>query len=159
MAEERSDQPRDDREDGDSGQPRDDGEDGLPQLGARDVTVHELVGGTDAFFELVDRFYGRVESDPPLRAVYPEDLEPGKRHLALFLSQYWGGPQTYNQERGHPMLRRRHMPFAVTPDGAARWATHMLAAIESMEFPQPAEDALVEYVRRFTPSMVNTPDE
>lgn len=133
--------------------------DGLPQLGARDITVHELVGGTDAFIELVERFYARVETDPPLRAVYPEDLEPGKRHLALFLAQYWGGPRTYERERGHPMLRRRHMPFDVTPDGAARWLTHMLAAIESMEFPEPAEQALVEYVRRFAPSMVNTPDD
>lgn len=134
-------------------------DDGLPQLGARDITVHELVGGTDAFIELVDRFYARVEDDPPLRAVYPDDLEPGKRHLALFLAQYWGGPRTYERERGHPMLRRRHMPFDVTPDGAARWLTHMLAAIESMDFPAPAEQALVEYVRRFAPSMVNTPDD
>lgn len=125
----------------------------------REVTVHELVGGTDAFIELVDRFYARVASDPPLRAVYPDDLEPGKRNLALFLSQYWGGPTTYSDERGHPMLRRRHMPFDVTPDGAARWATHMIAAIESMDFPEPAEQAMVDYVRRFAPSMVNTPHE
>ena len=126
---------------------------------AVEVTVHELVGGTAAFVELVDRFYDRVEQDPPLRAVYPEDLEPGKRHLALFLAQYWGGPRTYSQERGHPMLRRRHFPFEVTPDGAARWATHMLAAIRSMDFPEPAEAAMVAYVQRFTPSMVNTPDD
>lgn len=125
----------------------------------REVTVHELVGGTEAFVELVDRFYDRVEHDPPLRAVYPDDLEPGKRHLALFLAQYWGGPRTYAEERGHPMLRRRHLPFDVTPDGAARWATHMLAAIDSMDFPAPAAEAMADYVRRFTPSMVNTPDE
>jgi hemoglobin len=122
------------------------------------VTVHELVGGTQAFVELVDRFYARVEQDPPLRAVYPEDLEPGKRNLALFLTQYWGGPQTYSELRGHPRLRRRHGPFEVTPDGAARWQTHMLAAIRSMGFPEPAEDAMVEYVERFTSSMINTPE-
>ena len=125
----------------------------------RQVTVHELVGGDEAFFELVERFYDRVEDDPPLRAVYPDDLEPGKRHLALFLAQYWGGPRTYGEERGHPMLRRRHMPFEVSTEGAARWAVHMIAAIESMDFPEPAEQAMVEYVRRFTPSMVNTYDE
>lgn len=124
----------------------------------REVTVHELVGGTDAFIELVDRFYARVASDPPLRAVYPDDLEPGKRNLALFLAQYWGGPTTYSDERGHPMLRRRHMPFDVTPDGAARWATHMIAAIESMDFPEPAEQAMTDYVRRFAPTMVNSTD-
>lgn len=121
--------------------------------------MHELVGGDEAFVELIDRFYERVASDPPLRAVYPEDLEPGKRNLALFLIQYWGGPRTYSDERGHPMLRRRHMPFEVTADGAARWATHMIAAIESMDFPAPAEQALLGYVRRFTPSMVNTHDD
>ena len=124
----------------------------------REVTVYELVGGVDAFVELVDRFYDRVASDPPLRAVYPEDLEPGKHHLAMFLAQYWGGPRVYEAERGHPMLRRRHFPFEVTPDGAARWATHMLAAIDSMDFPAPATEAMRDYVVRFTPSMVNTPD-
>lgn len=122
------------------------------------VSVYELVGGMDTFVALVDRFYERVEQDPPLRAVYPDDLEPGKRHLALFFAQYWGGPQTYAEERGHPMLRRRHFPFEVTPDGAARWATHMLAAIRSLDLPEPAEAAMVEYVTRFTPSMVNTLD-
>ncbi len=120
--------------------------------------MYELVGGVDAFVELVDRFYERVEADPPLRSVYPDDLEPGKHHLAMFLAQYWGGPRVYEAERGHPMLRRRHFPFEVTPDGAARWATHMLAAIESMDFPGPAAEAMRDYVVRFTPSMVNTPD-
>ena len=123
------------------------------------VTVHELVGGTEAFVELVDRFYARVEQDPPLRAVYPEDLEPGKRALALFLAQYWGGPSTYSDERGHPRLRMRHAPFEVTPDGAARWATHMLAAIESMDWHPAATAAVTAYVRRFAPSMVNTPED
>jgi len=124
----------------------------------RDVTVHELVGGTDAFVELVDRFYERVENDPPLRALYPDDLEPGKHALALFFSQYWGGPPAYAEERGHPRLRMRHAPFAIDADGAARWATHMLAAIQSMQFAGAAERAMVEYVQRFTPSMVNTFD-
>ncbi len=124
----------------------------------REVTVHELVGGTEAFVELVDRFYDRVEQDPPLRAVYPEDLEPGKRALALFLAQYWGGPRTYSEERGHPRLRMRHAPFTVTPDGARRWATHMLDAIESMDWHPAAAAAVSQYVVRFAPSMTNTPD-
>lgn len=122
------------------------------------VTVHELVGGTDAFVELVDRFYDRVEADPPLRAVYPDDLEPGKRALALFLAQYWGGPRTYSQERGHPRLRMRHAPFPVTADGAARWASHMVAAVESMDWHPAATAAVTDYVLRFTPSMVNAHD-
>ena len=132
-------------------------EDGATTEEVVEVTVHELVGGTEAFVELVERFYERVEADPPLREVYPEDLEPGKRALALFLAQYWGGPTTYSEQRGHPRLRMRHAPFTVTPDGAARWATHMLAAVESMDWHPAATAALTEYVRRFTPSMVNTP--
>jgi hemoglobin len=123
------------------------------------VTVYELVGGAEQFVELVERFYAAVEDDPPLRAVYPEDLEPGKRALAMFLTQYWGGPRTYAEERGHPRLRMRHAPFTVTPDGAARWARHMLDAVESMDWHPAATAALSEYVRRFTPSMVNTPDD
>lgn len=123
------------------------------------TTVHDAVGGTEQFVELVDRFYARVEEDPPLRAVYPDDLAPGKHALALFFAQYWGGPSTYSEERGHPRLRMRHAPFRVTPDGAARWAGHMLAAIDSMQWPEPAAAALRDYVHRFTPSMVNTLDE
>ncbi|MFT4745891.1 MAG: hemoglobin [Nitriliruptoraceae bacterium] len=120
------------------------------------TTVYELVGGADAFVELVDRFYEGVEVDELLRPLYPEDLAPGKHALAMFFVQYWGGPRLYEAERGHPMLRRRHAPFEVTHDGALRWAHHMAAAIRSMEFASAAEFALLDYVVRFTPSMINT---
>lgn len=120
-------------------------------------SIYELAGGEEAFLELVDRFYARVEEDEVLRPVYPEDLAPGKRRLGLFLSQYWGGPGTYSDERGHPRLRRRHAPFEVTEEGALRWAQHMAVAIRSMEFDPRVEEALLMYVARFTPSMVNTP--
>lgn len=119
-------------------------------------SVYELAGGTEAFLALVDDFYTRVEQDEVLRPVYPEDLEPGKRALGLFFAQYWGGPATYSEERGHPRLRRRHAPFTVTREGAQRWATHMIAAIRAQGWPEAAENALLEYVMRFTPSMVNT---
>lgn len=121
-------------------------------------TVHALAGGDDAFLELVDRFYERVEQDEVLRPLYPEDLEPGKRHLGLFLAQYWGGPPTYSSERGHPRLRMRHAPFEITEDAAGRWAEHMRAAIVEMGFPPEVEQALLDYVDRFTPSMVNAVD-
>lgn len=120
-------------------------------------SIFELAGGEEAFLELVERFYGRVEQDEVLRPVYPEDLEPGKRRLGLFLAQYWGGPATYSAERGHPRLRQRHASFEVTVEGAARWAAHMAAAIRSMEFDPRVEQALLTYVARFAPSMVNTP--
>jgi hemoglobin len=118
-------------------------------------SVHELAGGDEAFFALVERFYALVERDEVLRPVYPEDLEPGKRALALFLAQYWGGPRTYEQERGHPRLRMRHAPFEVTPSGALRWAHHMAQAVRDMQFHAAVERSLLEYVRRFTPQMVN----
>jgi hemoglobin len=121
-------------------------------------TVHELAGGDEAFLELVDRFYARVEDDDVLRPLYPEDLEPGKRHLGLFLAQYFGGAPTYSTERGHPRLRMRHAPFEITEEAARRWAGHMAAAVRSMGFPPEAEQALLDYVARFTPSMVNTFD-
>ena len=72
-------------------------------------------GGETFFVALVDRFYEGVETDPLLRPMYPEDLSDSRRHLALFLSQYWGGPPVYSEERGHPRLRMRHARFAVTP--------------------------------------------
>lgn len=122
----------------------------------RQQDVYELAGGMDAFVELVDRFYDRVEQDLPLRSVYPEDLGPGKQALAEFLAQYWGGPTTYSEKKGHPRLRMRHAGFQVTPDGAERWTTHMVAAIRSMDFPDEVEQAMVGYSTAFAPHMVNT---
>jgi hemoglobin len=89
--------------------------------------------GIDTFFAIVDDFYARVEDDEVLRPVYPDDLEPGKTHLAQFLAQYFGATGLYSSHRGHPRLRMRHAPFTVTPDGAARWASHMSAAIPRAE--------------------------
>ncbi len=122
-------------------------------------SIHELAGGDEAFLELVDRFYERVEADELLRPMYPEDLGPGKRALGLFFAQYWGGPSTYSQERGHPRLRMRHAPFPITQEAALRWAQHMAAAIRSMRFTSEVEAALLAYVAQFTPSMVNTLDD
>jgi hemoglobin len=94
-------------------------------------TLYERAGGQPWFDALVERFYEGVEQDPALRPLYPEDLEPGKRHLALFLAQYWGGPGTYSEERGHPRLRMRHGPFAIGPEARDAWIRHMTAAIEA----------------------------
>lgn len=119
-------------------------------------TVYERAGGLDAFHELVERFYAGVEGDEVLRPVYPEDLGPGKIALAEFLAQYWGGPAIYSQKKGHPRLRMRHAGFVVTPEGAARWARHMVDAIKSMDFPEDVKAAMVEYSTSFAPHMVNT---
>lgn len=122
------------------------------------TTVFDLAGGEEAFVELIDRFYARVESDEVLRPIYPDDLEPGKAHLARFFMQYWGAGPVYSQERGHPRLRMRHAPFAITREAALRWAQHMGAAVRSMAFDPRVEAAMLDYVARFTPSMINQPD-
>jgi hemoglobin len=111
------------------------------------VTVYDAVGGMAFFEALVDRFYEGVAGDLELLALYPhpDDLGPARRHLTLFLAQYWGGPTTYSDERGHPRLRMRHAPFAIGPDDRDRWLLHMRAAVASLEPPEPIATALLEY--------------
>jgi hemoglobin len=97
----------------------------------------------ESFFErLVDAFYLEVASNELLRAMYPEDLAESKRHLTLFLIQYWGGPPTYMEERGHPRLRRRHARFAITKEARDAWMTAMEAALASLR--DELTDAQVE---------------
>ncbi|WP_083441471.1 hypothetical protein [Nitriliruptor alkaliphilus] len=128
--------------------------------GPPEVTVYERAGGMEAFESLVEAFYGRVEADDLLRPMYPEDLEPGKRHLALFLAQYWGGGDVYSREHGHPRLRMRHAPFPITPEAALRWAELMAASIRELRFGADVEDQLLGYVARATPTLINQlPDE
>jgi hemoglobin len=119
------------------------------------LAVHGLVGGEPAFVRLVEAFYARVAQDPLLRPMYPDDLEPGKRHLALFLTQYWGGGPVYDDERGHPRLRMRHAPFPITPEAAERWAVLMAEAVREQGFPAEAEALVLAYVARATPTLVN----
>lgn len=119
------------------------------------TSITDLAGGPDALVRLVDAFYARVEQDPVLRPMYPEDLEPGKEHLALFLAQYFGATDLYSSRRGHPRLRMRHAPYPIDPEAAGRWATHMLAAVEDVGFTPEVRAALEEYVVRATPTLVN----
>jgi hemoglobin len=103
-------------------------------------TLYDRAGGTPFFEALVDRFYAGVASDPVLRPVYPEpDLAGAQHRLTLFLIQYWGGPTTYDQERGHPRLRMRHAPFVIGRAERDRWLVHMRAALA--ESAPPAEIA------------------
>ncbi len=123
---------------------------------AEEITVFQAVGGEQFFFDLVDRFYDRVESDPILAPMYPaDDLSGARERLALFLVQFWGGPSTYNESRGHPRLRMRHFPFRV--DRAARdaWLGHMTAALNSMEAPQAVLEMMTNYFVESTEFMRN----
>ncbi|MFZ9628942.1 MAG: globin [Ilumatobacteraceae bacterium] len=103
-----------------------------------EISVYEAVGGQEFFDRLVDAFYEGVVTDPVLLPLYPEaDLSGARRRLALFLAQYFGGPTTYNDERGHPRLRLRHMPFRIGATERDRWLLHMAAAVErTAEHPQ-----------------------
>jgi hemoglobin len=108
------------------------------------TTLFERAGGMPFFERLVGRFYGAVETDPVLRPLYPEaDLSGAQRRLTLFLAQYWGGPRTYDDERGHPRLRMRHAPFAIDATARDRWLTLMRAALVA-EAPRPDVAAQLE---------------
>jgi len=121
-------------------------------------SVFELAGGEPAFRLLVHRFYARVPVDPVLRAVYPEqDLAAATERLTLFLIQYWGGPSTYSQQRGHPRLRMRHRPFAIGQVERDSWLGHMTAAVESMAFAPAVRIALLDYFATASTAMINRP--
>ena len=118
-------------------------------------TLFFRVGGMPFFEALVDAFYDGVATDEVLLPLYPEqpDLTGARRRLTLFLAQYWGGPTTYMEERGHPRLRMRHFPFHVGPLERDRWLVHMAAAVEQVgaEFSTP-DDITAELMAYFVPA-------
>ena len=108
-------------------------------------TLYEAIGGETTFFRLAEAFYRGVEGDAELRSLYPEDLVAPKEHLALFLIQYFGGPQTYMQMRGHPRLRMRHMPFVIGTKERDAWFRHMSAAVDELQIDEPYRSAMLKY--------------
>jgi hemoglobin len=120
-------------------------------------SLFERVGGESFFIALVERFYAGIETEPIVRSLYPEDLGPPKRHLALFLVQYWGGPQTYSAERGHPRLRMRHFPFRIGQVERDAWLHHMRAAVKTSEASPTDAEALTNYFETAATSLINQP--
>mgnify|MGYP003489361068 CR=1 FL=1 len=121
------------------------------------LSLYERAGGSPFFEALVGRFYEGVATDPALRPLYPEaDLAGARHRLTLFLIQYWGGPRTYDEERGHPRLRMRHAPFAIGPLERDRWLVHMRAAIAELEPPADIADELEGYMSMAAEAMRNT---
>jgi hemoglobin len=119
---------------------------------------YDQVGGEEFFTQLVHRFYQGVAADPELRPMYPEEnLIGAEVRLRLFLIQYWGGPTTYSDNRGHPRLRMRHHPFVITLAARDRWLTHMRAALDSLDVAPEYEALLWNYFELAAHSMVNTP--
>ena len=128
------------------------------------MTFYDDFGGHETFAKLVREFYRGVAQDEPLRALYPEDdLGPAEVRFRMFLEQYWGGPTTYSEQRGHPRLRMRHAPYAVTPAQRDRWLTHMLASVDALRdegmLNETHDVVLRDYLVRAAHSMVNTFEE
>jgi hemoglobin len=121
-----------------------------------DISVYDAVGGLPFFVALVDRFYARVAKDVMLRPLYPDDLGPSAEHLALFLAQYWGGPTTYSEARGHPRLRMRHAPFAVGKRERDHWMAAMLAALDEAELDPELHQRFVDYFTMAADHLVNS---
>lgn len=122
-------------------------------------SFYDAVGGAETFRRIVHRFYAGVREDPVLRPLYPDDeLDAAEDHLRMFLVQYWGGPRTYSEQRGHPRLRMRHAPFAVTPQARDAWLRTMRGAVEAERLPQPLERVLWDYLTSAAFSLVNTFD-
>jgi hemoglobin len=120
----------------------------------------EQIGGHATFDRLVRAFYAEVATDPVLVPMYPEGVSEGAiQRLTLFLEQYWGGPTTYSQQRGHPRLRMRHNPYKVNPDARDRWLRHMRVAVDSLELSPLDRELLWDYLERAAHAMVNTFEE
>ncbi len=127
-------------------------------------TFYDEIGGEAKIRQIVHTFYAGVADDPLLRPLYPEeDLGPAEERFALFLMQYWGGPTTYSDTRGHPRLRMRHAPFAVTPTAKDHWLTHFRAALDEVvadgTLTVEQEAQFWDYVTHAAQFMVNTFDE
>lgn len=121
-----------------------------------EASFYELVGGEETFRRLVARFYVGVAADPVLRPLYPEeDLGPAEERLRMFLIQYWGGPRTYSQQRGHPRLRMRHVPFGIGERERVAWLTHMRAAVDSLDLPEEHAATLWRYLETAAMSLQN----
>ena len=114
-----------------------------------DGTVYDAVGGRPFFVDLVDGFYTGVSADLLLRLMYPEDLTDSRRHLTGFLVQYWGGPSTYSEERGHPRLRMRHAPFAIGDAERDAWLRHMLGSLDAVATARSTPEEPVARIRAY----------
>jgi hemoglobin len=129
---------------------------GLPDGDGRADTFYTAVGGEETFRKLVDAFYAGVAADPILRAIYPEDdLGPAAERLRMFLIQYWGGPGTYSQQRGHPRLRMRHAPFPIGDAQRDAWLARMHDALDAVDLAPAYRQVLWDYLVSAADSLRN----
>ncbi|MGY0694249.1 globin domain-containing protein [Virgibacillus sp. FSP13] len=121
-------------------------------------TIYEAIGGFDTIDRLVTAFYKRVGKHPKLVPIFPEDLTETARKQRLFLTQFFGGPRIYSEERGNPMMRRRHLPFKITPSRKDAWLECMHAALGEAEIEEPYRTAIFEKLTMTAHHMMNTPE-
>ncbi len=125
-----------------------------------DQTFYDEIGGYPTIAKIVERFYEGVAEDEVLRPLYPEeDLGPAAERFTLFLVQYWGGPTTYSDTRGHPRLRMRHAPFAVTPKARDHWLLHFRAGLDAANLTPEQDAKFWDYVTHAAQFMVNSLEE
>jgi hemoglobin len=123
-------------------------------------TFYEEIGGSATIRRMVANFYEGVATDPLLRPMYPEeDLGPAEERLATFLEQYWGGPTTYSETRGHPRLRMRHVPYPVSPGAAERWLALFRTALDEAELTPEQDEQFWQYLTHAANFMINTDEE
>lgn len=119
-------------------------------------SFYDAVGGAETFHAIVSRFYAQVPEDEILRELYPlDDLEGAEERLRMFLEQYWGGPQTYSAQRGHPRLRMRHAPFAIGPLERDAWLRCMRVAVDEARLDPERHRQIWEYMEMAAMSMMN----
>jgi hemoglobin len=121
------------------------------------TSLYDAVGGEPVFRQLVADFYRGVAQDPVLRPLYPDDLGPAEERLRMFLVQYWGGPGTYSEQRGHPRLRMRHVSWEIGPRERDAWLSHMRPAVERLDVPEQARAAIWDHLERAAYSLENKP--
>lgn len=126
----------------------------------RDLTnYYELFGGEAFFSDLISQFYAHVATNEILRPMYPEsDMKGAARRLQMFLEQYWGGPTTYQEERGHPRLRMRHAGFHINPAARDAWLSCMKAAVDGMDMEEANREKLWRYLEGAAEHLVNRLD-
>lgn len=120
-------------------------------------TIFEAIGGFDTIDQLVTNFYKRVGKHPALTPIFPDDLTETARKQRLFLTQFFGGPKLFSEERGHPMMRRRHLPFPITPERKDAWLACMEAALAETEIEEPYRTAIFDKLTMTAHHMMNTP--
>ncbi|MBU8741872.1 globin [Micrococcus luteus] len=128
-----------------------------PAAPGQATSFYDAVGGRPTFDRLTAEFYARVREDEILAPMYPQDdFEGAQRRLLMFLEQYWGGPRTYSEERGHPRLRMRHAPYRIDPAARDAWLRHMRAAVDTLELSPLHEAELWDYLERAAHSLQNS---